>query len=60
VNLTATKTKDSMTLEFSVACGELAQARRAVLAKDTPSARGRVSQCAATVDAILDLINDRA
>jgi hypothetical protein len=57
VNLIATSPRDSIALEFRVACADLAQAQRAVLAKDTPGARGRVSQCAAAVDALLDSKN---
>jgi hypothetical protein len=57
VNLTTTSARDSIALAFSAACADLAQAHREVLAKDTPGARSRVTQCAATVDAILDSKN---
>jgi len=36
----------------------LAEAKRVVHAEDTPAARARMSRCAATVHAILDLSND--
>ena len=60
MNLAAPSLGDSIELDFRMACAELALAKQAVRAKDTPAARARLSQCAATVDVILDLSNDTA
>ena len=60
MNVTATSVGDSIEVDFGTACADLARAKRAVRAKDTPAARARLSECAATVDAILDLSNDTA
>ncbi|MCW2636979.1 MAG: hypothetical protein JWQ99_3346 [Blastococcus sp.] len=46
--------------DFDMACADLARAKRAMRAKDTPTARERVGRCAARVDAILDLSNEVA
>ena len=60
MNLTATGLEDSILLDFRTACADLAEAKRAVRAKDTPAARARLQECAARVDAILDLRNAAA
>ena len=52
--------EQSIRLDFEVACAELALAKLAVRAKDTPAARARLGHWAATVDAILDLSNETA
>jgi hypothetical protein len=59
VNL-ATSPGADISLDFDMACADLTQAKRAVRAKDTPAARERVGRCAARVDAILDMSNDRS
>jgi hypothetical protein len=50
--------EDSIQLDFDLARLELADARRALQAEDTPAARRRVVECRARVDSILDMWND--
>lgn len=50
---------DSLELMFHAACEELAEARRAQRAKDTPAARDRVAECLTRLDGILDARNAR-
>jgi hypothetical protein len=57
MNLTVPGLHESIELDFRLACADLAKARRAMVVKDTPAARARVSRCVATVDTILDLRN---
>lgn len=57
MNLTAPGLDESIELDFRLACADLAAARRALRAKDTPAARARVDRCEQTIDAILDLGN---
>lgn len=51
---------DAVRLDFLSACADLAQARRARQAKDTPAARARLQECLDRVDTILDLSNGLA
>jgi hypothetical protein len=60
VNLATTSLEDSILLDFRTACADLAEAKQAVRAKATPAARARLQECAALVDAILDLGNAAA
>ena len=60
MTMAGTTLRKNLVTDFSAACADLAEAKRAVRAKDTPAARARVLACAATVDAILDLGNDSA
>jgi hypothetical protein len=55
VNLTAPGRDDTLLRDFRAACADLAEAKQAVRAKDTAAARARLRECAARVDAILDL-----
>jgi hypothetical protein len=57
VHLATTSLEDSIRLDFAAACADLADARQAVRVKDSPAARARCHECAALVDAILDLEN---
>lgn len=57
MTMTATSLEASIELDFRTACAALAEAKRGMQIKDTPAARARVSRCAQTVDAILDLGN---
>jgi hypothetical protein len=60
VNLATTSLEDSILLDFRTACADLAEAKQAVRARDTPAARARLEECAALVDAVLDLSNATA
>ena len=60
MSATATSLDDSILLDFRTACVDLAEAKRAMRAKDTAATRARVLRCAAAVDAILDLGNATA
>ena len=60
MNLATTSLEDSIELDFATACADLAAAKRAMRARDTPAARARINRCAATIDAILDLSNATA
>jgi hypothetical protein len=60
VDLATGTLEDSIELDFFMACVDLAEARRAALAADTPAARARLSGCADVVDALLDMSNDAA
>ncbi|NYJ08773.1 hypothetical protein [Petropleomorpha daqingensis] len=50
--------EDGIQLEFDLARLELADARRAFLADDSPASRQRVDECRARLDRILDMWND--
>jgi hypothetical protein len=60
VDLTAAGLEDSILLDFRTACADLAEAKQAVRARDTPAARARLQECVALVDAVLDLSNATA
>ena len=60
MNVTATSPRSTLELDFRMACADLARAKAALRATDSPAARARVSDCAAAVDAILDLSNEAA
>jgi hypothetical protein len=60
VSLATAVRQDTIELDFLSACADLAQAKRARQAKDTPAARARLQECAARVDTILDRSNDLA
>jgi hypothetical protein len=50
--------EDGIQLDFDLARLELADARRALLADDSPSTRRRVDECRARLDGVLDMWND--
>ena len=60
MDVPATSPRSVAELDFRIACAALARAKDAVRAKDTPAARARLRECAATVDGILDLSNETA
>ena len=60
MNITAASPRSLMELDFRMACADLARAKEALRAKDSAAARTRLSECAAAVDAILDLSNEAA
>jgi hypothetical protein len=57
VSLTAVSVEDALQSDFALACLDLAGAKQAQRAKDTPAARDRVDECVRRVDAILDMSN---
>jgi hypothetical protein len=59
VSVTAVSRTDALRHDFALACADLAEARRAQQAKDTPAARARLDECARKIDVILDMSNGR-
>jgi hypothetical protein len=47
--------QDVLDLDFSIACGELAEARLEQTCKDTPANRAAVEDARARIDALLDM-----
>jgi hypothetical protein len=47
--------QDVLGLDFSIASGELAEARLQQACKDTPANRAAVAQARARIDAVLDM-----
>ena len=60
MNVMAASPRSILELDFRMACADLARAKAALRTKDSPAARARLSECAAAVDAILDLSNEAA
>ncbi|HEX2072353.1 MAG TPA: hypothetical protein VHF92_01095 [Geodermatophilus sp.] len=60
MNLVADSVVDTIRIEFLQACTELAEARRARRAQDSPATRSRVQQAQDRVDAVLDMWNEAA
>jgi hypothetical protein len=58
ITATADNLDTVLGMDFTTACGELAEARSQLRCKDTPSHRAAVAEARGRIDAVLDMYLD--